>query len=82
MKKTENSYNRFLSGDDEALDEIIRDYIDGLIFYLYSIIGDIQKAEDFAIDTFIKLYTERPGIVKKCAVGEYPKSGIDRYQAA
>ena len=51
MKKTENSYNRFLSGDDEALDEIIRDYIDGLIFYLYSIIGDIQKAEDFAIDT-------------------------------
>ena len=23
-----------------------------------------------------------PGIVKKCAVGEYPKSEIDRYQAA
>ena len=22
------------------------------------------------------------GIVKKCAVGEYPKSEIDRYQAA
>ena len=60
MKNGESSYSRFLSGDKYALDELIRDYKDGLIFYLYSIVGDIQKAEDFAIDTFIKLYTDRP----------------------
>ena len=28
------------------------------------------------------IITVLPGIVKKCAVGEYPKSEIDRYQAA
>ena len=29
------------------------------------------------------MYTAKEdGIVKKCAVGEYPKSEIDRYQAA
>ena len=60
MKNGESSYSRFLSGDKYALDELIRDYKDGLIFYLYSIVGDIHKAEDFAIDTFIKLYTDRP----------------------
>ena len=60
MKNGESSYSRFLSGDKYALDELIRDYKDGLIFYLYSIVGDLQKAEDFAIDTFIKLYTDRP----------------------
>ena len=27
-------------------------------------------------------WDQRNGIVKKCAVGEYPKSEIDRYQAA
>ena len=30
----------------------------------------------------IKADIEKYGIVKKCAVGEYPKSEIDRYQAA
>ena len=60
MKNGESSYSRFLSGDKYALDELIRDYKDGLIFYLYSIVGDIHKAEDFAIDTFIKLYTDKP----------------------
>ena len=60
MKNGESSYSRFLSGDKYALDELIRDYKDGLIFYLYSIAGDIQKAEEYAIDTFIKLYTDKP----------------------
>ena len=27
-------------------------------------------------------FATHAGIVKKCAVGEYPKSEIDRYQAA
>lgn len=67
MKNGESSYSRFLSGDKYALDELIRDYKDGLIFYLYSIVGDIHKAEDFAIDTFIKLYTDRPAFRGKSA---------------
>ncbi|WP_024859536.1 RNA polymerase sigma factor [Ruminococcus flavefaciens] len=55
-----SSYSRFLSGDKDAIDEIIRDYKDGLVYYLYSIIGDIYQAEEAAIDAFVKLYVEKP----------------------
>ncbi len=55
-----SSYNRFLSGDKDAIDIIIRDYKDGLVYYLYSITGDMQLAEESAIDAFVKLYVEKP----------------------
>ena len=54
------SYNRFLSGDKDAIDEIIRDYKDGLVYYLFSITRDMQLAEEAAIDAFVKLYVEKP----------------------
>ena len=53
-------YSRFLSGDKKAIEGIIRCYRDGLIFYLFSIVGDMQKAEELATDTFIILYTQKP----------------------
>lgn len=37
MNNGEGSYRRFLSGDKDALIEIIRDYKDGLILYINSI---------------------------------------------
>jgi RNA polymerase sigma-70 factor (ECF subfamily) len=36
-----DSYRRFLAGDETGLVEIIRDYKDGLIFYLNGIVGNI-----------------------------------------
>lgn len=60
MNNGEGSYRRFLSGDKEALIEIIRDYKDGLIIYINSIVNNIQIAEDITEDTFVKLYTDRP----------------------
>lgn len=36
MSDGSSSYNRFLSGDRDAIDEVIRDYKDGLIYYIYS----------------------------------------------
>ena len=53
-------YSRFLSGEKRAIEGIIRCYRDGLIFYLFSIVGDMQKAEELATDTFITLYTQKP----------------------
>ena len=53
-------YSRFLSGEKRAIEGIIRCYRDGLIFYLFSIVGDMQKAEELATDTFIILYTQKP----------------------
>lgn len=50
-------YSRFLSGEKRAIEGIISCYWDGLVFYLFSIVGDMQKAEELATDTFIILYT-------------------------
>ena len=60
MNNGAECYSRFLSGDKKAIEEIIRDYKDGLIFYLFSIVGDIHASEELAIDTFIKLFSEQP----------------------
>ena len=60
MSDGSGSYNRFLSGDRDAIDEVIRDYKDGLIYYIYSIIGDMDQSEEAAIDVFVKLYVDKP----------------------
>lgn len=61
MDNGANSYRRFCeSGDEEGLAEIIRDYKDGLILYLNSIVGDIYIAEDLAIDTFARIGVKKP----------------------
>ncbi|HOC34644.1 MAG: RNA polymerase sigma factor YlaC [Firmicutes bacterium ADurb.BinA205] len=60
MSDGSSSYSRFLSGDRDAIDEVIRDYKDGLIYYINSIIGDMDLSEEAAIDVFIKLYVDKP----------------------
>ncbi|HRR75759.1 MAG: RNA polymerase sigma factor [Ruminococcus sp.] len=60
MDNGSSSYSRFLSGDKDAIDEIIKEYKDGLVYYLYSITRDMQLAEEAAIDTFVKLYVDKP----------------------
>lgn len=63
-KSTDNgasSYRRFRDdGDESGLVEIIRDYKDGLIFYLNSFVGNIYTAEELAEDTFVLLGTKKP----------------------
>lgn len=63
-KGTDNgasSYRRFREeGDESGLVEIIREYRDGLIFYLNSFVKDIHRAEELAEDTFILLGTKKP----------------------
>ena len=61
MDNGASSYRRFRDeGDMEGLAEIIRDYKDGLIFYLCSILGNTHTAEDIAEDTFVLLGTKKP----------------------
>ncbi|MBR5272923.1 MAG: RNA polymerase sigma factor [Clostridia bacterium] len=54
------SYRRFLDGDESGLAEIIKEYRDGLVFYLNSIVGNINIAEELAEDTFVLLGTRKP----------------------
>ena len=52
-------YRRFLAGDNDALVEIIRDYKDGLMFFINGFVGDLN-AEELMEDTFVRLYTKKP----------------------
>lgn len=60
MDNGASSYLRFLNGDDEGIVEIIRDYKDGLILYINSIVGNISVAEEYMEETFVKLVTKKP----------------------
>lgn len=60
MDNGASSYRRFLDGDDSGLVEIIRDYKDGLILYLNSIIPNGIPAEELCEDTFVRLAVKKP----------------------
>jgi len=66
MDNGASSYRRFRDeGDESGLVEIIRDYKDGLIFYLNSFVGNIHTAENLAEDTFVLLGIKKPKDKKK-----------------
>lgn len=59
MDNGASSYRRFRDdGDESGLVEIIKEYRDGLVFYLNSIVGNIHTAEELAEDTFVLLGTK------------------------
>ena len=60
MDNGASSYRRFLDGDDHGMEELIRDYKDGLILYLNSYLNDFSVAEDCVQDTFITLAIKKP----------------------
>ena len=47
MDNGASSYRRFLDGDDKGLEEIVRDYRDGLILYLNGVVNNISVEEEF-----------------------------------
>jgi len=55
MDNGESSYRRFLSGDESAFDEILKDLFDKLVFFIDRYVHDIHAAEDIAIDVFADL---------------------------
>lgn len=60
-----SSYRRFLDGDESGMEELIRDYKDGLLMYLLGITRDFHTAEDIMEDTFVKLVVKRPRYSEK-----------------
>ena len=55
MEHGESSYRRFLAGEQEAFDQILRDHRIGLIRFINQLLRDPDAAEDIAIDTFLEL---------------------------
>ena len=61
MDNGASSYRRFRNdGDEQGLVEIIKEYKDGLIFYLNSFVGNLSVAEELCEDTFVLLGTKKP----------------------
>ncbi len=60
MDNGAGSYRRYLDGDETGFIEIVRDYKDGLIFYLDSFVRDLSIAEELAEDTFVRLGIRKP----------------------
>lgn len=59
MDSGENSYRRFLNGDEEAFRNIIELYKDSLIFFVNRYVHDYDAAEDIAEDAFVQLIIHR-----------------------
>ena len=60
MDNGASSYRRFLEGDNEGLAEIVREYSDGLIFYINSYVQNISLAEEIMEDVFVEIALKRP----------------------
>lgn len=59
MDNGASSYRRYLDGDEEAFEEIVREYFDALVWFIDGYIHDISAAEDIAIDAFSDLIVHR-----------------------
>ena len=60
MDNGASSYHRFLDGDDQGMEELIREYKDGLLLYLNKYIHSLSSAEDCVQETFIRLAIKKP----------------------
>lgn len=71
MDNGASSYNRFLNGDNEALDELVAAYSDALVGFALCIVGDADVAEDIAADTFACLVVKRKKFVEEAPFKAY-----------
>ena len=55
-------YNRFLSGETSAYDELMIRHGDGLTFYLFGYLHNWEDAEDLMIEAFARVMVKKPSI--------------------
>lgn len=60
-----DAYTRYLNGDDSAVGELVREYSDGLVLYIFSYVRDLNTAEELCNEAFIKLVTKKPQFKRK-----------------
>ena len=59
MDNGASSYRRFLDGDEDAFENIMKELFRGLVFFIDGFVHDAHIAEDIAIDTFSDLIVHR-----------------------
>ncbi len=61
MDNGASSYRRYLDGDEQAFDHVVKEYFDSLVLFINRYVRDLDAAEDLAIDAFTYLVTNRHG---------------------
>lgn len=59
MQTGENSYRRYLEGDEDAFTEVLELYYNNLTLFINGYLGDIHASEDVAIDTMLELVVHK-----------------------
>ena len=59
MDNGASSYRRYLRGDEEAFNEIIKEYFDRLVLFINGFVQDFAAAEDIAVDAFSELIVHK-----------------------
>jgi len=59
MDNGESSYRRYLSGDESAFHDIVKEYFDPLVWFLHRYVRDMATAEDLALDAFAQLVADK-----------------------
>lgn len=54
------AYRRYLDGDDSGFTEIVRIYMNGLVFFVNGYVKNAYAAEDITEDTFFTLAVKKP----------------------
>ena len=80
MDNGASSYRRFLEGEKDAIVEILKEYSDGLVLFIYSITGDMTQAEDITEDVFCELMLTKPEYSDKSSFKTWLYA-IARYKA-
>ena len=71
MDKIAATYRRFLDGDQNAFDEIIKSQFDRLMFFIDRYVHDLRVSEDIAIDSFAELKSKKSGYNFKVSLKAY-----------
>ncbi len=59
MDNGASSYRRYLNGEEEAFDEIVKTLFDPLVFFVDRYVHDTAAAEDIAMDAFTDLVVHK-----------------------
>lgn len=59
MINGENSYKRYLEGDESAFDEVLELYFNNLTLFINGYLNDVHASEDVAVDTMLELIVHK-----------------------
>ena len=68
---TKDERNFFADPNEESFASVVKKYMDGLIQFIYSIVGDLHTAEDLSQDVFMALWMRPKGYNGKCTLKTY-----------